>query len=161
MKKPVIITLGVFILIVGVLMWWYSDAQVIERQSHELADALTIESTDGKSSRLSKTQDFSGLLDPSVTCTVDVSNYQSDFRHDDLQSAHHMMAHNCESSSAKISQIEITELTDTQATVDADLILSVTRKDGPRHGEACDAVLIWKKNDSGKWKIESIEIKGS
>lgn len=160
MKKPVIITLGVFILTVGILMWWYSDAQVIERQSHQLAEVLTIESTDGKSARLGKTQDFSGLLDPSVTCTVDVSNYQSDFSHDELQAAHHMMAHNCEFSSAKISQIKITELTDTQATVDAELILSVTRKDGTRHGEACDAVLIWKKNDSGKWKIESIEIKG-
>ncbi len=158
MKKPALIILAIFVVIVGILMWWFSDTQVIKRQTQQLANSLTIAITNGKTARLSKTQDFSGLLAPSVSCSIDIADYQSDFGHGDLTEAHHMMAQYCESSSAKASQIEITAISDTQSTVTADIDLAVIEKGGTKHGEPCKAVLVWEKNDSGKWKLESISI---
>lgn len=158
MKKPLLALLAILIIVIGVLMWWFSDSQVIKRQTHAWIDTLTILSTDGKTSRAGKTQDFSGLLDASVTCSVNISDYQSDFQHDELEAAHHMMVHNCESSSAQIGNLEISEITGTQATVQADLNLALTEQGGRKHGESCKLELIWTKTDAGTWKIESITI---
>jgi len=159
MKKSALIILAIFVVIVGVLMWWFSDTQVIKRQTQQLADSLTIAKTDGKTARLSKTQDFSGLLASSVSCNIDIADYKSELGANDLKEAHHMMAHYCESSSAQASQIEITAISDARSTVTADIDLAVIEKGGTKHGEPCKAILIWEKNDSGKWKLESIEIK--
>lgn len=158
MKKPALILLGVMIIVVGTLAWWFSDAEVIKRQTEALAKSLTIASHDGKSARLSKTQGFSSLLAQSVSCSVVIQGYESEFGHDDLQAAHHMMVHNCGSATAKTSNVEITMLSDTEASVTADLLLTLKEKNGTPHGKACDAVLVWKKNEAGKWKLDSIVI---
>jgi len=159
MKNPTLIILGFFVVIVGILMWWFSDTQVIKRQTQQLAGSLSIAMTDGKIARLRKTQDFSELLALSVSCRIDIADYQSNFSHNDLKEAHHIMTHSCESSSAKVSQIEITIISDTQSTVTADLELAVIEKGGTKHGEPCKAMLTWEKNDTGKWELETIEIK--
>lgn len=148
------------ILVVSGLIWWFSDAEVIKRRTEALAESLTVASTDGKSARLSKTQDFSSLLADSVTCTVDVEDYKAEFGHDDLQSAHHMMVHNCGSSTAKVSQLQLTMVSDDEASVTASLLLALTEKDGTPHGEACKAVLVWRKDGAGKWRLDSMVIQG-
>jgi hypothetical protein len=159
MKKPVIITLCTLALIIASLAWWFSDTQVVKRQTKQFAKVLTIASNDAKSTRAQKNQNFTSLLAKSVSCHVNTANYQSDFHHDDLVSAHHMMVHSCQSSSATPSNLQISKPENNQATVTADLDLSVTEKDGTRHSDPCQATLVWQKNDQGKWKLSSIEIK--
>ncbi len=158
MKKPVIITLCTLSLIIASLAWWFSDAQVVKRQTHELTRLLTVASTDGKSTRAVKNQDFTSLLSPSVSGHVDLPDYQSDFGHSDLVSAHHALVHFCRSSSVIASKLKISKPDQNRASVTADLDLSVTEKDETRHKETCQATLVWQKNDQGKWKLGSIEI---
>lgn len=159
MKKPVIITLCTLSLIIASLAWWFSDSQVVKRQTHELTRLLTVASTDGKSTRALKNQNFTSLLSPAVSGHVDLPDYQSDFGHSDLVSAHHSLVHLCRSASVTPSNLKISKPEQNRAGVTADLDLSVTEKDGTRHDETCQATLIWQKNDQGKWKLSSIEIK--
>lgn len=158
MKKSLIITIGLFIIMIGVLMWWFSDTQVIKRQTQELANVLTIATVDGKTSRAARNQNFKSLLSKDASCTVDVKSYQGEFTRDDLIAAHHALVHTCKTANASASDVTITAINDTSATVTAKLAISVTEKNGNHHSETCQADLRWQKNDQGKWKLDSILI---
>ena len=159
MKKSHSIILALFVINVGVLLWWFSDTQVIKRQTNTLAETLTILEEDGKSARALKSQKLDGLLADSLICSVEVKQYDHEFSKDELTQAHMAMTHLCQSASAEAAEITISINSDTSATVSAILDLSATEKRGKTHSESCQTDLTWKKNDQGKWRLTSITIK--
>ncbi|MBT8037846.1 MAG: hypothetical protein KJO21_09910 [Verrucomicrobiae bacterium] len=158
MKKTIVITLCALTLIITSLVWWFSDTQVIKRQTHELAHVLSVDRSDGKTRRAHKNQRFANLLAASASCRVDTPHYQTELHHTDLVSAHHMLVHSCQSSSATPTDIHISTPDRHRSTVTADLDLTVTEKEGTRHHETCRAVLLWQKNAQGQWKLHTIDV---
>lgn len=158
MKKSHIIILSLFVINVVVLLWWFSDTQVIKRQTKALAETLTIVKEDGKSTRALKSQKLDGLLAVSLICSVEVKQYNYEFSKDELIQAHLAMTSMCQSTSAAASNIAISIDSDTSATVTADLKLSATENRGQTHNESCQAKLKWQKNDQGQWRLSSVHI---
>lgn len=157
MKKSHAIILSLFIINIGVLLWWFSDTQVVKRQTKDLAATLTIASTDGKSARGLKSQKLDKLLSDSLVCTVDIEDYPYEFSRSELTQAHMAMTHYCRNTSAETSNIDIS-IDDETASVTADLNLSATENGGKSHSESCQAKLTWQKNDQGQWRLHSVHI---
>lgn len=158
MKRNTTIALSLFTLIAGIILWWFSDTQILKRQTNQLAESLTISSTSKRTGRLLKVQSFQNLLDPEVRCAVDIAPYECDFQIDELITAFQAVAFSCDSTSARASDVVITFLDDDQATATADLSLILTRKNGTRHDEKCQATLLWKKNGQKEWKLHVIKL---
>ncbi|NWK57236.1 hypothetical protein HW115_16560 [Verrucomicrobiaceae bacterium N1E253] len=160
MTKSNFIIAAVFATVVAVLLWWFSDTQVIKRKTHALAETASVARADGKGARALKTKDLAGLLSNEVIGSVEVSRLSDSFSKDEMLSAHHMLVHNCRSASAIFSdmEIEIDDETGTSATVTASLDLLVTDTRGEEYKESCLASLTWKKNDQDQWSLHRIQI---
>ena len=158
MKKPLIVFAATSVIVVGILVWWFSDSQVIKRQTVELADLFTMSSGDGKTSRASKNQNLGELLDEKLTCTIDLDEYHGEHGRDSLLEAHLYLGKACESSSVQASGIEIISLTDNSATVEAEFNILVRTTGGSTYSENSPVTLVWLKNDSGKWQLSKITL---
>lgn len=161
MKKPLYISITVFILIIGFLIWWFSDTQVVKRRTEELTHIFTIKADDGKSARVSKNQDLGELLSRTFSCSIELDSYQRDLQRDDLINAHLYLGQICQSSSVQIGEITIISLNDDSATVQADFSISVQEKGGRSHSESAPATLIWKKTEGGSWRLDEVTLKSS
>lgn len=158
MKKSHIIILSLFVINAGVLLWWFSDTQVIKRQTKSLAKSLTIDKEDGKSTRALKSQNLDRLLANSLVCSVEVKQHNYEFSKSELTQAHMAMTNYCQSSSANTSDFSIDITSDTTANVTATLNLSATENGGKIHTESCLATLTWQKNDKNQWRLDRIHI---
>ena len=158
MKKPLVIATVAFALVIGFLVWWFSDAQVIKRKTHALVEAFTIYADDGKASHVSKNQTLAELLDAKFTCTIHLDAYDAEHRRDELISAHLYLGQVCETSQVKVTHMEITSLTDDTATVVGKFSISVREKNGGSHAESSPARLEWGKSGNGQWKLTGLVV---
>ena len=156
MKKNLIVAAVGFALAIGLLVWWFSDSQVIKRQTVELTELFTMSSADGKASRISGNQNLAKLLDKEFSCSIDLKQYQGEHGRDSLLEAHLYLGSACESSSVNASNIEIITLTDESATVQAQFSIEVRAKGGSGYSDDSPATLVWRKNDSGEWRLLKI-----
>lgn len=157
--KKIHIILVLLIINAGILLWWFSDTQVIKRQTNAFGETLVILKEEGKGARALKRQQLAGLLSDSLICSIKVKNYNYEFSKDELTQAHLAMTSLCHSSSAEASEISITIGSDTSATVTTTLDLSATEKGGQIHRATCRTELTWHKNDQGKWRLSTITIR--
>lgn len=160
MNKRLFFVVVIMAVIVGFLIWRYSDAQIVKRQSDMLIKTLNIAGSETKSFRILKTNTFTNLLANSVTCRVDIANYRSNFSYDDLEAQHHLFVNNVDTSSLKANNMIINKLSDSEAKLSADMSWSVTGKGVDRLSENGKLTLLWKKNTAGKWRITLMEING-
>lgn len=158
MKKPLIIAATAFALTIGFLVWWFSDSQVIKRQTGALADAFTMRADDSNATRVSKNQALIELLDSKFVCSIDLESYDSELRKDELLSGHLYLVRVCQASQVQMANLEITSLTDTSATVVGDFSISIREKDGGSHAERSPATLLWTKTEKGTWKLEEVTV---
>ena len=160
MKKIHIIILSIFALNIIGMLWWFSDTQVIKRQTKALAESLSMAKSDPQSIRALKHQKLTLLLADKLECSVEVSDYSHTFNRNELTEAHLAVLNYCESTSAKVSDISINFDNDTTATVTSILGLSATEKGGKTHSESCTAELTWQQNDKSQWRLSRISLKG-
>lgn len=159
MKKPLIIIGTSFVLATGFLIWWFSDTQVIKRQTVELTELFTMSSGDGKASRVASNQNLAKLLDQKFTCTIDLDNYQGNHGRDALLEAHLYLGQSCQFSSVQVSDINIQSQTDSSATVQAEFSISVRMKGGSTHSESSPATLTWAKTSNDEWRLAEVILK--
>ena len=158
MNKRFLSVVGILAIIVGFLIWRYSDAQVLKRQSNALIDSLNITGSETRSFRLLKTGSFTNLLAKSVTCQVNLANYRSTLSYDELEAQYHLFVHNVDTSSVKASNMDINIMSDSAAETTAELSLLITGKNGDGFSDAGKLTLLWKKDTAGKWRINSMRI---
>jgi len=158
LKKPLLILTAVFAVLVGVLIWWFSDSQVIKRNTRALATTLTISADDSKATRGLKGQDFAALLDTDFSGSMNVDNYQGEIDRDEAVMGHQYLSFNCQFSQAKVSDIEITQIEGDQATVTAHFVINVTTKGGSSYSDEADGTLIWIRTEEDIWKLQSAEL---
>ncbi|MFK7911238.1 MAG: hypothetical protein AB8F34_11660 [Akkermansiaceae bacterium] len=159
MKKPLIIAAFVFAIVVGFLVWWFSDTQVIKRQTIKLTEVFTIKADDGKAARISKNQALGELVDREFSCTIDLENYNGSHSKDQLLEAHLYLGQACESSAVRVGEIEILSITDSRAEVKADFSISVRLTSGNSYTESAPATLIWAKSETENWKLREVILK--
>ena len=159
MKKPLILFIAGFLIVAGVLVWWFSDKQVIKRQTVVLTDLFSMSSGDGKASRVSRNQNLAKLLDPEFSCSIDIENYQGEHGRDSLLEAHIYLGQVCESSSVQVGGIEFLSLTDDSTTVRAEFSISVRMKSGSNYSESSPVILEWQKNENGEWRLKEVILK--
>ncbi|BDS05540.1 hypothetical protein NT6N_05800 [Oceaniferula spumae] len=143
---------------VGILLWWFSDSQVIKRNTRNLAATLTIKLDDNKSTRAMKSQDFSALLAPSFRGSVDTDNHQGVITKDEAISGHQFLAFKCQFSQANVSEIEITRIEDNRATVTAQFEISLTTSGGASYSDEADGTLVWMRTKDEIWVLESAKL---
>jgi len=158
MNKRFLCGVTILAIIVGFLIWHYSDAQVIKRKSNTLIDTLNITGSETRSFRLLKTGSFTNLLARSVICRVNLVNYRSDYSYDELEAQHHLFVHNVDTSSVTASNMAVSIIGDGSAEVTAELSLSLTGKNDAGFSEAGKLALLWKKDTAGKWHITKLVI---
>lgn len=158
MKKIFIILAVVFVVLIGVLLWWFSDSQVIMRNTRALAESLTIAADESKSTRALKSQDFAALLATDFSGSVQVDHYDGQIRRDEAVSGHQYLALSSESSHATVVDIAITSLEDDRATVTAKFSILVNTKGGGSYSDSADATLRWVKTADEIWKLKSAEL---
>jgi len=158
--KKIHIIIAIFALNTAGLIWWFSDTQIIKRQTKALAESLTISSTDPQTIRALKNQKFILLLAEDLHCSVQIKDYSYEFDKSDLAAAHLAMLNYGQSSSAEASNITLTFNSDTSATVTSTIDLTATEKGGKTHSESSQAELTWKKNEQKKWRLQKITLKG-
>lgn len=161
MKKPVILLAAVFIALTGVLLWWFSDSQVVKRNTRALAESLTVPADANKSARAIKAQNLAALLAPGFTGTLETDHHTGTVRRDEAITGHHYLTMSSESSHATLTDIEITDLNATSATATADFSIMVTSKDGGSRSETGQAVLTWEKSGDDLWKLASASLRKS
>ena len=159
MKKTVTILLSVFLIIAGILLWWFSDTQVLKRHTEALAKHFIITKTDAKSSRAIKNQNFAELLSKNFSGSLDLDEYTGQITFDEAVTGHQYFALSCESSQASVSDIEITSITDATATIEAVFKVSIIMPGGRTYNESSQASLAWKKTAKKLWKLETITLK--
>lgn len=160
MKKIHIVILCFFTLNIAGMPWWFSDTQVIKRQTQDLAETLTMLKEDEKGTRALKSQQLAGLLSDSFRCSVQVKDYNHEFSKTELTQAHLAMTSYCQSSSAEASDISINFDNENTATVTSTLYLSATETGNKTHSESCNAELTWEKNEDRQWRLIQISLKG-
>lgn len=158
MNKRFLCAVTILAIIAGFLIWHYSDAQVIKRKSNTLIDTLNITGSETRSFRLLKTGSFTNLLAKSVICRVDLANYRSEFSYDELEAQHHLFVHNVDTSSVKASNMDISMMSDDAAETNAELSLFITGKKGDGFSDTGKLTLLWEKDTSGKWRINTMKI---
>ena len=158
MSKPALIGITLVAVTVAFLMWWYSDARIVQRQSDSLVKSLNVTGSETKNFLILKTNSFSNLLAESVNCHVDVSRHRSNYSYDELVAAHNYFVRNVITSNIKTSDAAVTMIDDTRARYDAALSLNVTGKGSNRLSETGTISVHWQKNDSDKWRVSKIEI---
>lgn len=158
MQRSILVVFVAIATLTAGMIWWYSDAQVVKRQSNTLLESLNITGGETNSFRLLKTNSLTNLLADSVSCRVDMVNYQSEFSRAELEERHLLFVRNVESSSVRADEMSIDMLSKDQAKVSAGLSLAVTGKGGNRIAEQCQLTLLWKKNPDGKWRLTLMEI---
>ncbi len=158
--KKIHIILIIFALNTAGLIWWFSDTQVIKRQTKALTECITTSSSAPQTTKALKNQKFIALLAEDLHCSVQIKDYSYEFDRDDLAAAHLALLNYGESSTAEASDISLTFNSDDTATVTAYLNLAVTEKGGKSHSESSHAELIWKETEQNKWRIQKITLKG-
>ena len=158
--KKIHIILIIFAINTAGLIWWFSDTQVIKRQTKALTECITTSSTDPQTTKALKNQKFISLLAADLHCSVQIKDYSYEFDRDDIAAAHLALLSYGESSSAEASDISLTFNSDDTATVTAYLNLDVTEKGGKAHRESSQAELTWKENEQNKWLIQKITLRG-
>ena len=158
MNKRSLTVASILAIIVGLLIWRYSDAQVLKRQTNALIETLNITGSETRSFRLLKTGSLTNLLAKSVTCQVNLTNYRSTLSYDELEAQHHLFVHNVDTSSVKASNMNINIMSDNTAESTAELSLLITGKKGDGFSDAGKLSLLWKKDIAGKWLINSMKI---
>ncbi len=144
--------------IIIVLVWWFSPSQIIKRQTQKIIQCLDIPETATKTYRALKTNSFSNLLARSVSCRVDIAEYQSEFSRDQLIESHQMYAYNVASAVAEASNIEVHIIDDKNARTNADIYFAITSKKIAAIKEKIEINLDWEKTDTGKWRLTNVEI---
>ena len=160
MKKTHLIILSILTLNIIALLWWFSDTQVIKRQTKTLAESLSMAKSDSQSIRALKHQKLILLLSDKLECIIDVSNYSHTFDRSELTEVHLAVLNYCESTSAEVSDISISFNSDTSATVTSHLNLAATEKGGKTHSESCTTELTWQQNDESQWRLSRLSLKG-
>lgn len=140
------------------LFWWFSPNQVVTRQTHKMISYIDVPQTSTKTYRALKTNNFSNLLDETITCRVDIADYQSDFSRDRLIESHHMFVQNVDWASAKASNTEVEITDDHHATAQSVVDFKVKTKKATSVNELFTISMHWKKNESGKWLLTSLEM---
>lgn len=158
MKKPLVAAAAAFLVCAGLLLWWFSDSQVLKRNTQALAEHLTISANDAKSTRAAKSQDFVALLAADFGGTLKTNTYTGDITRDEAASGHQYFAQSCESSSVTVTDISINSISGTSATIEATYGASIVMKGGRSYSENAQATMIWKKADGGVWKLQSITV---
>ena len=142
------------------LVWWFSPSQVVKRQTNTVIKCLDIPETATKTYRALKTTSFSNLLANTVTCHVDIANYQRDLGHAQLVESHQLYAYHVDWASAKASNIKVSIIDDQHATTQADLNFTISSKKMAASSEIIALNLSWQKNDAGKWQLTKVEMIG-
>ena len=158
MNKRFLCTVTILAIITGFLIWRYSDAQVLKRQSNALIETLNITGSETRSFRLVKTGSFTNLLSKSATCQVNLANYRSTLSYDELEAQHHLFVHNVDTSSVKASNMDISMTSDDTAETNAELSLFITGKKGDGFSDTGKLTLLWGKDTAGKWLINTMKI---
>jgi len=161
MSKFKTVMLFALVAITITLVWWFSPNQVIKRQTHTVVQCLDIRETATKTYRALKTNSFSNLLGNTVSCEVDIANYQSKFSRDRLIESHQIYAYNIDSAVAEASNVDVHIIDDTNASATADVNFAVRSKKASAASEKIELKLKWQKNDSGKWKLTEIKMIGA
>lgn len=159
MKRIHIVILSVFTLNIAGMLWWFSDTQVVKRQTKDLVTSLTMTESDSQSIRALKHQKLTHLLADKLECTIKVSEYSHTFNRNELTEAHLAVLNYCQSTSAKASDISINFDNDTTATVTSTLDLSATEKGSKTHSESCTAELTWQKDNENQWRLSRISLR--
>ena len=120
MKKPLVIAAVAFSLVLGFLVWWFSDTQVVKRRTVELTENFTIKANHGNAARISKNQSLGELVDEDFTCTIDLENYRGNHRKGELMEGHLYLGQSCESSAVRVGEIDIVSMTGDRAVIRAD-----------------------------------------
>ena len=139
MKKTIIAIAAAFLVIIGALMWWFSDSQVVKRNTHSLANTLTIKENDTKSTRALKGQDFATLLESDFSGSIEIKSYSGHISRDDAVSGHQYMALSVKSSHVTVTDINITNIDVETATLTANFTVSVTNNDSSTRNDTTAA----------------------
>ena len=158
MKKFHIILLSMLVLNMIGMLWWFSDTQIIKRQTKDLAASLSMTQSDSPSSRALKHQKLTHLLAAKLKCTIEVPGYSHTFNRSELTEAHLALLNHCKSSSAKASAISISFENDTTAMVTLSLDLSVIEKSDKTHRETCTAELTWQEDSENQWRLIRVSL---
>lgn len=142
------------------LMWWFSPKQVVTRQTQKIINCIDVPQTATKTFRALKTNSFSNLLNGSVTCRVDIADYQSDFSRDRLIESHHMFVQNIDWASAKASNTEVEIMDDNNARAESVVDFKVRTKKADSVNEQFTISMQWEKNEDGKWLLARLEMIG-
>ena len=156
MRLRAIIPFVALLSVAGFLFWWFSDAQVIKRKTHNLAGIFTVKATDGNASRVTKNNALSTLLTMDFSCELSARGYSGTFGKDELKQAHVYLSKSGNTSSVTIGKWELSELSDTSAKVTASFSVNVHMKNQSPQTENVIATIHWLKNKQGRWMIQKI-----
>jgi len=161
MKKSRLMALITLTGVVVILAWWLSPSQIIKRQTKTVVQCLDIPQTATKTYRALKTNSFSNLLERSVTCQVNIANYQRQFSRDQLIESHQLFAFHVDSSVAKIDSIDVEIIDDDHATANTVIDFAVSSKKTSLATEKIELNLSWSKSEAGKWKLTKVKMQGA
>lgn len=160
MSKFTVVLLFALVIVTGYLVWWFTPAQIISRQTHGVIQCLDIPETATKTYRALKTNSFSNYLAGTVACRVDITDYHRELSHDELIESHHFFAQNVDWASAKTSGTTVKIIDDNNATARSDINFSLKTKKSQTYSEAVTISMEWKKNEAGKWQLTAVDMLG-
>ena len=159
MKKSWIIIATVIAIIVGFLMWWFSDTQVLKRRTQELTELFSFEADGSKVTRINKNRLLGEILDKDFSCIIQLESYRGEHHAGELVEGHIYLGQVCETSSVDMADFEITSIDDNEATIVAHFSIYLAMKKGGRnYAEESPVTLTWEKSPEGLWLLNGAKL---